>query len=551
MLFASEDIVHSYPHCWRCKSPIIFRATPQWFCSVESFKDEACAAADDVRWVPAWGVDRMKSMIRERTDWCISRQRKWGLPIPVVYCKDCGKPIVTDETIAAISALFEKEGSNAWFSKEAAEILPEGFTCPHCGGSTGFEKETDTLDGWFDSGSTHFAAMKRDQGFWPATMYMEGLDQYRGWFQSALLTAVGAFGQGAPFKECVTHGWTVDGEGKAMHKSLGNGMDPAEIFDKYGADMLRLWAASADYHADMRCSDAIFKQLSQNYLKFRNTARYCLGNLDGFNADDLVPAAEMEELDRWAVTRLNDLIEKCFAAYDEYEFNAVTHAVNDFCVVDMSNFYLDIIKDRLYCEEKDGAKRRSAQTALFLILDTMTKIMAPILAFTCDEIWQAMPHRAGDDARNVVFNEMNKPFTDYALDETAMEKWAVVESLRDDVNAVLETARAQKKIGKALEAHVALHAGDDAAASALMQVMGLNLAELFIVSDCTVSNADPAEGSVAGQGTAFPGLTVEVSEAKGEKCERCWMHSTQVGQDANHPTLCPRCAAVVAKLPQF
>ena len=259
----------------------------------------------------------------------------------------------------------------------------------------------------------------------------------------------------------------------------------------------------------------------------------------------------MEELDRWAVTRLNDLIDKCFKAYDDYEFNAVTHAVNDFCVVDMSNFYLDIIKDRLYCEEKDGAKRRSAQTALFLILDTMTKIMAPILAFTCDEIWQAMPHRAGDDARNVVFNEMNKPFTDYALDETAMEKWAVVESLRDDVNAVLETARAQKKIGKALEAHVALHAGDDAAASALMQVMGLNLAELFIVSDCTVSNADPAEGSVAGQGTAFPGLTVEVSEAKGEKCERCWMHSTQVGQDANHPTLCPRCAAVVAKLPQF
>ena len=551
MLFASEDIVHSYPHCWRCKGPIIFRATPQWFCSVESFKDEACAACDDVRWVPGWGIDRMKSMVRERNDWCISRQRKWGLPIPVVYCKDCGKPICNDETIAAISDLFAKEGSNAWFAKEAEEFLPEGFTCPHCGGKTGFTKESDTLDGWFDSGSTHFAAMKRDQGFWPATMYLEGLDQYRGWFQSALLTAVGAFGKGAPFKECVTHGWTVDGEGRAMHKSLGNGMDPYEIMDKYGADLLRLWAASADYHADVRCSHEIFKQLSQNYLKFRNTARYCLGNLDGFDADHLTPAAEMEELDRWAVTRLNQLIEKCFKAYDDYEFLVVTHAVNDFCVVDMSNFYLDIIKDRLYCEEKDGAKRRSAQTALFLILDTMTKIMAPILAFTCDEIWQSMPHRAGDDGRNVVFNEMNKPFTDYALDDKAMEKWAVVEKLRDDVNAVLEAARAQKKIGKALEAHVALHAADSETASVLMQVADLNLAELFIVSDCQISNADVAADSVSGTGTSYPGLTVEVSEAKGEKCERCWMHSTRVGEDADHPTLCPRCAAVVAKLPQF
>ena len=551
MLFASEDIVHSYPHCWRCKGPIIFRATPQWFCSVESFKDEACAACDDVRWVPAWGKDRMKAMIRERNDWCISRQRKWGLPIPVFYCKDCGKPICTDETIAAISKLFAAEGSNAWFAKEAEEILPEGFACPHCGSKSGFTKETDTLDGWFDSGSTHFAAMKKDQGFWPATMYLEGLDQYRGWFQSALLTAVGAFGKGAPFKECVTHGWTVDGEGKAMHKSLGNGMDPAEIINQYGADLLRLWAASADYHADVRCSHEIFKQLSQNYLKFRNTARYCLGNLDGFDPNHLTPPAEMEELDRWAVTRLNALMEKCAKAYDDYEFLVITHAVNDFCVVDMSNFYLDIIKDRLYCEEKDGAKRRSAQTALFLILDTMTKIMAPILAFTSDEIWLSMPHRSSDDARNVVFNDMNKPFTDYALDEKAMEKWSTVEKLRDDVNVVLEAARAEKKIGKALEAHVALHAGDDAASAALVQVMGLNLAELFIVSDCQVSNGSPDTASTVGKGTNFPGLTVEVSEAKGAKCARCWMHSPTVGADADHPTLCARCAAVVRNLPQF
>ena len=535
MLFASEDIVHSYPHCWRCKGPIIFRATPQWFCSVESFKDEACAACDDVRWVPGWGIDRMKSMIRERADWCISRQRRWGLPIPVFYCKDCGKPICTDETIAAISALFEKEGSNAWFAKEAEEILPEGFTCPHCGSKSGFTKEEDTLDGWFDSGSTHFAAMKRDQGWWPANMYMEGLDQYRGWFQSALLTAVGAFGKGAPFKECVTHGWTVDGEGKAMHKSLGNGMDPYEIMDKYGADLLRLWAASADYHADMRCSDAIFKQLSQNYLKFRNTARYCLGNLDGFDPDRLVPAGEMEELDRWAVTRLNALIEKCAQAYGDYEFNAVTHAVNDFCVVDMSNFYLDIIKDRLYCEARDGRKRRSAQTALFLILDTMTKIMAPILAFTCDEIWLAMPHRAGDDGRNVVFNEMNQPFADYALDEAAMARWDRIIAVRDTVNAALESARNEKRIGKSLEAAVALTVPAEDAFLAEMDSQVL--ADLLIVSQVRV--------------TAGGALSVSVAEAGGGKCLRCWKHSADLGSDPEHPALCARCAAVVRDLPQF
>lgn len=550
-LFASEDIVHSYPHCWRCKGPIIFRATPQWFCSVDSFKDEACAACEDVRWVPGWGKERMKAMIRERTDWCISRQRKWGLPIPVVYCKDCGKPVVTDETIEAISALFAAEGSNAWFDKEADEILPAGFTCPHCGSKTGFTKEEDTLDGWFDSGSTHYASMKKDQHFWPATVYMEGLDQYRGWFQSSLLTAVGAFGEGAPFKECVTHGWTVDEEGKAMHKSAGNGMDPAEIFDKYGADLLRLWAASADYHSDVSGSDRIFKQLSQSYLKFRNTARYCLGNLNDFNPDDLVPADEMEELDRWAVTRLNALTEKCMKAYDDYEFFVVTHAINDFCVVEMSNFYLDIIKDRLYCEEADGKRRRSAQTALFLILDTMTKMMAPILVFTCDEIWQAMTHRAGDDGRNVLLNEMNRPYTDYALDDKTMEKWDTIIKLRDDVNAVLETARADKKIGKALEAHVSLRADDDAAAQVLLSTIGTSLSEVLIVSDCNITTAEPAAESTVGKGSNFPGLTVEVSEAAGSKCERCWMQSPKVGEDPNHPTLCPRCADVVSKLPQF
>ena len=541
MLFASENIIHSYPHCWRCKHPIIFRATPQWFCSVDSFKDEATAACEDVRWVPAWGKDRMRSMILERTDWCISRQRRWGLPIPVFYCDDCGKPVCTDESIESVAAIYEKEGSNAWFEREASELLPEGFTCPHCGGKH-FTKETDTLDGWFDSGSTHYAAMERDQGFWPATMYIEGLDQYRGWFQSSLLVAVGALGRGAPFKECLTHGWTVDGEGRAMHKSLGNGMDPAEIFEKYGADLLRLWAGSSDYHVDVRCSDEIFKQLSQNYLKFRNTARYCLGNLDGFDADNLVSPAEMLELDKWAITKLNKLIEKAFAAYDEYEFHVVSHLVNDFCVVELSNFYLDIIKDRLYCSGKNSLERRSAQTALFLILDTLTKLFAPILAFTSDEIWLAMPHRSSDDKRNVVLNEMNKPFTEYSLDEDEMAKWDKLISVRNDVNGVLEKARADKRIGKPLEASVTLRASGDSKA-VLDSVSDMNLKELLIVSECLIADDDSVdEDSVTASGSYNAGLTVSVKEADGVKCPRCWMHS----KDADPETgLCPRCKAVL------
>ncbi len=544
VLFASEDIVHSYPHCWRCKHPIIFRATPQWFCSVDSFKEEAVKACENVRWLPAWGQDRMASMIRERADWCISRQRRWGLPIPVFYCSDCGKPVCTDESIESVAAIFEEHGSNAWFEREAEELLPQGFKCPHCGG-THFTKETDTLDGWFDSGSTHFAAMKRDQGFWPANMYMEGGDQYRGWFQSSLLVAVGALGMGAPYKECLTHGWTVDGEGRAMHKSLGNGVDPADIVKEFGADMIRLWAGSADYHVDVRCSKEIFKQLSQNYLKFRNTARYCLGNLDGFDANDLVKPEDMLELDKWAMTKLNKLIEKAAAAYDDYEFHVVSHLINDFCVVELSNFYLDIIKDRLYCEERDGLKRRSAQTALYLILDTMTKMFAPILAFTCDEIWLAMPHREGDDVRNVVLNEMNKPFTEYALDDDEMAKWDALISVRNDVNGVLEAARGAKRIGKPLEASVTLHA-KGASRQTVERISDMNLSELFIVSECLISDEDEHDPeAVVGDGSYNSGLTVSVKEAPGTKCPRCWMHSTKADPETG---LCPRCAAVVAKL---
>ena len=538
-LFASEEIVHSYPHHDRCKKPVIFRATPQWFCSVESFKDQAIKAIENVQWYPAWGQDRMTSMIRERADWCISRQRRWGLPIPVFYCKSCGKPVSTPESIEKLSKLFDEYGSNIWFEKDAMELAPEGFTCPHCGGKD-FTKEKDTLDCWFDSGSTHYASlMHRHPEQWPADVYLEGADQYRGWFQSSLLTSVGALDQGAPFRQVLTHGWTVDGQGRAMHKSLGNGVDPADLIKEFGADIVRLWAASSDYHADVRCSKEIFKQIAQNYLKFRNTARYCLGNLNEFNPDDLVAPEDMEELDKWALTKLDALVKECRRAYNVYEFHMVSHAINDFCVVELSSFYLDILKDRLYCEEKNGLRRRSAQTALFLILDAMAKVFAPILAFTCDEIWRSMPHRACDDGRNVLLNQMPENFDAYALDEATMARWDTVMKLRQDVNGVLEKARADKRIGKALEAHVTLQTADEDLKKACA---GLNLAEICIVSDCTW--AAPEEGAEVAAGVNFPQLTVGVSEAKGTKCPRCWMHSV----NANAEGLCPRCAAVIAKM---
>ena len=537
-LFAAEDVVHSYPHHDRCKKPVIFRATPQWFCSVESFKDAAIKAIENVQWFPAWGEDRMTSMIRERADWCISRQRRWGLPIPVFYCQDCGKPVSNPDSIAKISELFDEHGSNIWFQREAMELVPVGFTCPHCGGKT-FEKETDTLDCWFDSGSTHYASlMHRTPELWPADVYLEGADQYRGWFQSSLLTSVGALDQGAPFRQVLTHGWVVDGQGRAMHKSLGNGVDPADLIKDFGADIVRLWAASSDYHADVRCSKEIFKQIAQNYLKFRNTARYCLANLAEFDPNNLVSADEMEELDKWALTKLDKLVKTVRKAYHNYEFHMVSHAINDFCVVELSSFYLDILKDRLYCEEKDGLRRRSAQTALYLIVDAMAKLFAPILAFTCDEIWQSMPHAASDDARNVLLNEMPENFEGYCLDEAALEKWAAVMKLRQDVNGVLEKARKDGRIGKALEARVTLSGAEDVKAVC----EGLNLAEICIVSACDWAEAE--EGAEVGNGVNIPALTIGVSEAKGAKCPRCWMHS----EAANEEGLCPRCAGVIAKM---
>ncbi|MEA4921466.1 MAG: isoleucine--tRNA ligase [Clostridiaceae bacterium] len=537
-LFASEKITHTYPHCWRCKNPIIFRATPQWFCSIDAIKDEAIKACGDVEWIPAWGGERIVGMIRERSDWCISRQRRWGLPIPVFYCAECGKPVCTEETIEKVSEVFGKDGSNAWYEKDVTELLPDGFTCPHCGGKH-FTKEIDTLDGWFDSGSSHFAVLE-NKIKWPADIYLEGADQYRGWFQSSLLTAVAAKGEGAPYKTVLTHGWVVDGEGKKMSKSLGNTIDPLDVIKEYGADMLRLWVASSDYRVDVRVSKEIFKQLSQAYLKIRNTARYILGNLDGFDPRNLVKPEDMAELDKWAVTRLNQLIAKVIKGYEDYEYHIVYHSIRNFCVVDMSNFYLDVIKDRLYCEEKDGILRRSAQSAMYMILDAMVRMLAPILCFTADEIWNAMPHTDEDKCDNIAFNDMAKPYENYALSDERMAQWDDIISLRDDINAVLEEARASKLIGKPLEADIELYANGNTK-KWLEGIAGM-LKTLLIVSGVSVK--ENGEGTVCQN---HQDISAKVFRAEGEKCERCWTYTSDIGSDPEHPTLCARCAAVVNK----
>ncbi len=540
-LFAEESIVHAYPHCWRCKNPIIYRATEQWFASVDAIKDAAVAACDGIKWNPEWGKERMIAMIRERSDWCISRQRHWGLPIPVFYCEDCKKPVCTSETIDAVAAVFGQKGSNAWYELEAADILPGGFACPHCGG-TRFTKETDTLDGWFDSGSTHAAVLDEFPGLHsPADVYLEGGDQYRGWFQSSMLTSIATKGE-APYRQIITHGWTVDGEGKAMHKSLGNAVAPEEVIKDYGADILRLWIASSDYRADVRISKDILKQLSDIYLKIRNTARFLLGNLDGFDPDAAVPFEQMLELDKWAVVKLNKLVERVIAAYERYEYHVIYHGIHNFCAVDMSSIYLDIIKDRLYCEAADSFARRSAQSAMHLILDSLVRLLAPILAFTSEEIWAAMAHSRKDDPESVLFNAMPAPDSRYVFTPEQEEKWERLLLLRTDVNKALELARAEKIIGKPLDAEITLYL-DETGVKNFELVKDENLKELFIVSKVTVTNA-PAGGGYAAQ--EFAGAVIEVKASTEAKCVRCWTHDARVGENAAHPELCPRCAAVVS-----
>ena len=540
-LLAKERITHSYPHCWRCKHPIIYRATEQWFCSVDAIKDAAVKACDAIQWKPDWGKDRMTSMITERNDWCISRQRVWGVPIPIFYCDACGADIVTPETIDHVSELFRAHGSNVWFDREADELLPAGFKCPKCG-HTHFTKETDIMDVWFDSGSTHAAVLdERPYLHFPADIYLEGGDQYRGWFQSSMLTSIAAKGV-APYRQIITHGWTVDGEGRAMHKSLGNAVAPEEIIKDYGADMLRLWVASADYTQDMRISKDIMKQLSEAYLKIRNTARYMLGNLAGFDPDrDQVPYAQMQALDRYALSRYNELVKTVRAAYDRYEFHAVYRAVYNFCVIDLSNLYLDVIKDRLYCEGASSPERRSAQTALYVILDGMTRLIAPILAFTSDEIWAAMPHTASDNGESVLLNDMPDASPALALDESAAGRWDKLISLRDAVNKALENARKAGVLKKNQDAEIQLWVSEEDAAF----LKDVDLATLCIVSKVEVLTGD-GEGETAEDCLVSATIAVTLSDAP--KCVRCWNHNGHVGEDHDHAELCPRCAAVVRAL---
>ena len=537
MLFASEEIVHSYPHHDRCKKPVIFRATPQWFCSVESFKDQAISAIENVEWYPAWGGERMTSMIRERSDWCISRQRRWGLPIPVFYCKDCGKPVSTPESIEKISGLFDEHGSNIWFEKEAMELVPEGFTCPHCGGKE-FNKEKDTLDCWFDSGSTHFASLMKDTPeLWPADVYLEGADQYRGWFQSSLLTSVGALDKGAPFRQVLTHGWVVDGQGRAMHKSLGNGVDPADLIKDFGADIVRLWAASSDYHADVRCSKEIFKQLSETYRKIRNTARILLANIGDFNPDtDTVDVTELCDIDKWALSRVNELTKAVRKAYTEYEFHIVYHAINNFCTIDMSKLYIDITKDRVYTEKADSKLRRSAQTAMWLVLSSMTRLLAPLICFTTEEIWQSMPHASTDNTESVLLNNLPE-YTDEWSFTDITAGWDKLFELRDDVMKALEIARADKLIGKSLDATVTVYTENDEVYSVLNSFKD-ELTTVYIVSDVKLVKGAAPEGAFT---ETVSGIGVKVEVAAGERCDRCWMYTESPIADGEG-VLCPRCA---------
>lgn len=536
-LLAMQKIVHPYPHCWRCHEPIIYRATDQWFCSVDMFKEEAVKAIEGVQWIPEWGEERIKNMVNMRSDWCISRQRRWGVPIPMLYCEDCGATVVNDATIKATADMFRKESSDAWYSREVSEFIPADVKC-ECGCNK-FRKEMDIFDVWFDSGVTHAAVVEeRPELHWPADLYLEGCDQYRGWFQSSLLTSVATTGK-APYKAVCTHGWVVDGKGEQMHKSKGNVILPEEVIKQYGADVLRLWVASLDFHNDMRVSQDMLKQLSEAYRKIRNTARYILGNLgdkNGFNPDtEMVALDKLSDIDKWALSRLDAVIEKVKASYESFDFYLAYHAIHSFCVVDMSNFYLDIVKDTLYCDAEKSEERKAVQTTMYIILDSLVRLIAPILTFTADEIWQFMPHKSTDDLRGVPFNDMAEK-TGVTVDAAFEAKWSKIHAIRDDALKALEEKRTAGVIGKALEAGIKLYADEKTVA----ELSAYNeLAAVFGVSYVDVA---VGEGEFKG---AVEGVSLTVEKAEGAMCDRCWTHNRTVGTVAGHDNLCARCAAVI------
>lgn len=547
-LLGKKSLHHQYAHCWRCKQPVIYRATDQWFASINDFRDEALKAVDDTRFIPSWGHDRLYNMIRDRQDWCISRQRSWGVPIPAFYCDDCGKWIITPETMKKVEEIVEKEGTDAWWAHSAEELLPEGFKCPHCGG-THFHKEKDIMDVWFDSGSTWNGVLRypheeswKDMSY-PCDLYLEGSDQHRGWFHSSLLTSVAVNGH-APYKAVLTHGFTMDGEGRKMSKSVGNVVAPQDVINKYGADVMRLWISSVDYQGDVRLSDMIVKSMSDVYRKIRNTFRYLLGNLSDFDPKtDSVAYADMEELDRWALLRMEQVKETVLKAYDDYEFHVMYHAVHNFCTVDLSAIYLDILKDRLYTEKADSKLRRSAQTAMYEILTTLVRLVAPVLCFTSEEVWQALPNKE-EREWSVHMSDMpkvNEAYLDKALDE----KWKKRLAVRSVAMKALEEARQAKVIGHPLDAEVTVYA--DGEAYDIVKAMEKELADFLLVSQTHIVSgtaAAPENAASNEEGT----VKASVAVCTLAKCERCWKRSADVDADPKHPGVCARCAHVLTEM---
>ncbi|MCT1904212.1 isoleucine--tRNA ligase [Oceanobacillus sojae] len=530
-LLKLEFITHSYPHDWRTKKPTIFRATSQWFASIKDFRQEILEEIKNVNWYPHWGETRLYNMVRDREDWCISRQRAWGVPIPVFYGED-GTPIITDETISHVSDLFREHGSNIWFEREAEDLLPEGFTSEHSPNGK-FTKEVDIMDVWFDSGSSHEGVlMNRPELDRPADIYLEGSDQYRGWFNSSLSTSVAVTGK-APYKNIISHGFVLDGNGRKMSKSLGNVIVPSKVQKQLGSDILRLWVASVDYQADVRISDDILKQTSESYRKIRNTFRFLLANLADFDpAKDRVKDEELEEVDRYMLHRLQQVLKGARDNYEHFEFAPVVNLVHNFCAVDLSSFYLDFAKDILYIEAADHPRRRSIQTGYYEILTTLVQILAPIIPHTAEEVWEYIP---GVDAETVHFTDIPEP-RKVAGSEGIVGKWDHFMEVRDDVLKALEEARAEKVIGKSLEAKITLAPLDDETRQVLENVSHLH--QYFIVSEAVIADEK-------GIGKAYDYVEVAVEKHPGETCERCWVVSETVGEDKDHPTLCARCASVV------
>ncbi len=529
-LLASEDLEHSYPHCWRCKNPIIFRATDQWFLALDhgDLRAGCLAEIDEVRWIPSWGRERIHGMIENRPDWCLSRQRAWGVPVIALRCRTCSASTTSVELAERAAELFERNGSDAWF-RDDDEWIPTDLACQDCG-ATEFERERDILDVWFDSGISFAAVVERDHGEETvADLYLEGSDQHRGWFHSALLTAVATRGR-APYRSVLTHGFVLDGEGRKMSKSMGNVVAPQEVIERYGADILRLWVAAEDYRDDVRISEEILRRLADSYRRVRNTARNMLGNLSDFDpARDRVPPAEMNELDRWALSRLGEFLQRCGSAYEQFEFHAVYHALNNFCSVDLSSLYFDIVKDRLYCDGKESSGRRAAQTVMYDVLSSLTRVIAPILSFTAEEIWLAIPR--GAPAESVFLNEFPVAEIEWQ-DEDLSARWQQIWELRAAVTRALESERKEGRIGHSLDAHVHVTLSQEDAG--LLERVGIDqFATICIVSQLEISVAEVVEP------------TVEVTAAQGAKCDRCWMWSPSVGSHDDHEQLCDRCHAVV------